>query len=210
MKRIYIKWVLLSFLLILLQQFTYYLLNIRQLTYNSYVEKLTNEQINQIFDIQDKWRIVGYFFVFILLLIKTLLITGVLQMGSFFYDENSIPFKQMWDIVLKTEYVFLPVPILKLIWFYFFQTNYNFQDVLYFYPLSALNIVSYKDLYLWYIYPIQTFNLFELLYIIYLGHQISNITKTNFDKGISLVLYTYVPFLVLWIAIVMFFTLNLS
>jgi hypothetical protein len=38
------------------------------------------------------------------------------------------------------------IPIFKIIWFYFFQTNYTLEDIQYFYPLSALNIVDYKEL----------------------------------------------------------------
>jgi hypothetical protein len=48
----------------------------------------------------------------------------------------------LWGFVIIAEFVFLLVPIFKIIWFYFFQTNYTLEDIQYFYPLSALNIVD--------------------------------------------------------------------
>mgnify|MGYP003395149940 CR=1 FL=1 len=73
-----------------------------------------------------------------------------------------------------------------------------------------LNIIGFKGLEPWLIYPLQTLNLFEIAYIIYLSYQIGYLTKTNADNGLKIVSYSYVPALFLWVVVVMFFTLNYS
>jgi hypothetical protein len=70
---------------------------------------------------------------------------AVLDIGPYFFSKNKNTFK-LWGFVIIAEFVFLLVPIFKIIWFYFFQTNYTLEDIQYFYPLSALNIVDYKEL----------------------------------------------------------------
>lgn len=119
-------------------------------------------------------------------------------------------FKALWEIAIKAEFIFLLVSVCKLIWFYFFQTNFILEDIQYFYPLSSLNILDYHLLDPWLIYPLQTLNFFEFAYIILLSFQIGNLTKTNTDTGLKIVASSYVPALLLWVTVVMFFTLNFS
>ncbi len=80
----------------------------------------------------------------------------------------------------------------------------------FFYPLSALNIIGYAGLEPWLIYPLQTLNLFEVAYIIYLSYQTGNLTKTNTNIGLKIVASSYVPTMLLWVCVVMFLTLSMS
>ncbi len=150
------------------------------------------------------------FFLPLSLFVKTFLISSVIYIGIFFYYKSNLTLKPIWVIVIKAEFIFLIVGIIKIIWFYFFKSNYTLEDVQYFYPLSALNIIGYEKLEIWLVYPLQTLNLFEVAYIIYLSYQISYLTKTNADNGLKIVGYSYVPALLLWVTVIMFFTLNYS
>jgi len=196
--------------LLLFTEFFKISLHLDKLIYNSLAEKLTSQQIEDFLHLQKKWQWLGYLFIPILLLIKTSLIATVLYIGTFFLGNLSVTFKQLWSFVLNAEFVFAVVPLFKITWFYFFQVNYTLEDIQYFYPLSALNIIGYKGLEPWLIYPLQTLNLFELAYIIYLAYQIGSLTKTNADTGLKIVAYSYVPALLLWVTVIMFFTLNYS
>lgn len=184
-------------------------LNTNALIYNSLSEQFGNEQVLKILSLQKKWEWVGYLIVPIIVLIKTILIATVLYIGIAFTDAK-ITFISIFNKVVQAEFIFLLVPIFKIIWFYFFQTNYKLEDIQYFFPFSAINITGYEGLEPWFIYPLQTLNLFELAYIIYLGYQMGKLTNTNPDKGIKIVVSSYVPALVLWICTVMFLTLNYS
>lgn len=186
------------------------ILNIEHLAYNSLSEKLTAQEINKFFELQKKIKLIGYFINPLILLVKTCMVATILYIGTYFFCKKELSFKALWEITIKAEFIFLLVSVCKLIWFYFFQTNFILEDIQYFYPLSSLNILDYHLLDPWLIYPLQTLNFFEFAYIILLSFQIGNLTKTNTDTGLKIVASSYVPALLLWVTVVMFFTLNFS
>lgn len=210
MKYTYLKYFLFSFFFILLTEITNTVLDIKGLLHNSLSEQLTSRQIDQYFEIQDKWYWLGYIIAPILLIIKTNLIASFLFIGTYFFSKKPVTLKELLRFVLNAEFIFLLIPIIKIIWFYFFQTNYKLEDIQYFYPLSALNIVGYKSLEPWFLYPLQTINLFELAYWLILAYYIGKATETNMDQGLKIVACSYGPALLLWVVTIMFFTLNYS
>lgn len=177
---------------------------------------MTIDELNSFFAFQDKWHWVSYFFIPFYILLKTILITSILYTGVFFFSRTPITYKKILNCFLKAEFVFLLVPISRVIWFYFFQTNYTLEDLQYFYPLSALNIVGYQGLDAWFIYPLQVLNLFELAYWLLLAYFIGKLAFTEKDKGkpmdlgFKIVASSYGSALLLWVVVVMFFTLNYS
>jgi hypothetical protein len=210
MKNNLLKWLLLSIIIILFTEIINNVLDFKELLSNSLAEQLTSKQIQNFFEFQDKRKWLGFIFVPVLLIIKTSLIAGILYIGTFSFSKVELTFKQLWGFVISAEFVFLLVPVFKIIWFYFFQTNYKLEDIQYFYPLSALNIVGYRDLEPWFIYPFQTLNLFEVTYWLILAYFIGKATQTSMDHGLKIVAYSYGSALLLWVVTIMFFTLNYS
>lgn len=186
------------------------ILNIDNLIYDRILNNASNKQISDYLFFKNTYQWFSYAFVPILLLIKTSLITSILYIGTYFFSKKPLTFKELLGFVINAEFVFLLVPIIKIIWFYSFQTNYKLEDIQYFYPLSALNIVGYKDLEPWFIYPFQTLNLFELTYWLILAYYIGKATETNMDRGLKIVACSYGSALLLWVVTIMFFTLNYS
>jgi len=203
------KLIVISIIVILLTETTNEILDINALLYNSFAEQFTKSQIENFFLLQKKWKYISYVGVPIYLMLKTSVIASIIYIGLFFSNRD-LKFKTIWDMTLKAEFVFLLLPLFKIIWFYFFQTSYTLEDVQYFYPLSALNIIGYENLEPWYIYPLQTLNLFELGYWLYLGYLIGKEIETDMDKGFKIVASSYGPALLLWVVTIMFFTLNYS
>lgn len=210
MKKNIILFAIISFILLILSDLTKEILELNVLLYNSLSEKLTSKQVLQIFEMQEKWHWVGYVFVPVFLFLKTIIISSIIYTGVFLFSKKQILFKEIWNVVLKAEFIFLLVPVFKIIWFYFFQTNYKLVDIQCFYPLSAINITGYQGIEQWLIYPFQTINLFELAYIVYLGYELGKLTGTSHDNGLKIMTYSYVPMIVLWVTVVMFFSLNFS
>ena len=179
-------------------------------------ENYTTSQVNMYFETKQKWQWFSYSIIPIFLLIKISIIASILYIGTFFYSKAKVTFKQLFNAVVKAEFVFLGVGVLKIVWFYFFQTSYTLEDLQYFYPLSALNIVGYKGLDAWFIYPLQVLNLFELAYWLLLAYFIGKMAFTEKDKGkpmdlgFKIVASSYGSALLLWGVVVMFFTLNYS
>jgi hypothetical protein len=141
--------------------------------------------------------------------IKTLLISFLLDVGCFFFNYK-LKYKKIFEIVVIAEFVFLLVYVYKIIWFYHFKSDYNFEDLQYLYPLSAINITGYENLDPWWVYPLQVLNLFELAYWLILAYLLSKELKVKFDRGISIVGSSYGVALTIWVMGVMFFTLNMS
>jgi hypothetical protein len=210
MKSTFFKYLLLSITLIALSEITNSVLNFKGLLYNSLSEQLTHKQIEHFFEQQDKWHWVVYIFMPVFLAIKASIIASVLYIGVFFFSKKQLSFKQLLGFVVTAEFLLLLVPVFKIAWFSFFQTNYKLEDIQYFYPLSALNIVGHKGLETWFIYPFQTLNLFELAYWLILAYYIGKATQSNMDKGLGIVAYSYGSALLLWVVTIMFITLNYS
>lgn len=209
---------LLFLLFLLLTYFTKIILKVENLIIEHLSNNLSIIQINNIINLQKKWEWLTFAIVPLFLLIKTTLVSSLLYIGTFFYSKTKVTFKQLFNAVVKAEFVFLGVGVLKIVWFYFFQTNYTLEDLQNFYPLSALNIVGYKGLDAWFIYPLQVLNLFELVYWLVLAYLIGKIAtpiknkenKYPIDFGLKIVASSYGSALLLWVVVVMFFTLNNS
>ena len=84
----YIKYLVVSIILIFLSEVTNEILEVKELVYQSLSVKLTTNQIKSLFEFQDKWFWFGIIFVPILILIKTILVTGILFIGNFFFNKN--------------------------------------------------------------------------------------------------------------------------
>lgn len=209
MKSPFFKYVILSILFILIAKIFKKVIQFDDLPFHSFSEQFIFKQIENLIGFQKKWQWIGYVFITVILLIKTMLIATILYIGLTFSDRD-LKFYHLWDAVIKAEFIFLLVPVFKFIWFYCFQTSYALKDMQNFYPLSALNITGYKELQRWSIYPFQILNVFELTYVIYLGYQVGQLTNTNTAKGLKIVGYSYVHLLVLWVVTIMFFTRNYS
>lgn len=172
-------------------------------------DNLAQEQLDKIFEAKKKWKMVGYLFLPFSLLVKTTIIASILDIGCFFFSKE-IKYKKLFNIVVKAEFVFLLVIIFKTAWFYSFQPNFTLEDLQYFYPLSALNIIGYQGLETWFIYPFQVLNLFEVAYWFILAYLIGKEINETTDKGLSIVASSYGVGLLIWVVGVMFLTLNMS
>ncbi|MFH6999398.1 hypothetical protein ACHRVZ_15825 [Flavobacterium sp. FlaQc-57] len=204
----YLLLLLLSIVSLIATKTGNHLLNIEELYYNSLTINLSAHQVERIFEVQKKIQWLYYIIVPIVILLKTIIISCIVYIGIILSENKKWSFSLLWNYTLKAEFVFVLANITKIAWFYFFQKNYNLQDLQYFYPLSALNIIGYKGLENWFIYPLQVLNLFELSYVIYLGFKVGKLANANTDYGLKIVGLSYVPSLLLWVTIIMFFILN--
>ena len=185
------------------------ILDLNGVMVRSLSEQLTAEQMEKVLSFKDQWQWISYVSVPILLLIKISVIAVLIDVGCVFYNEK-LPYKQLFRIVLLGEFVFLAVSIFKLCWFLFFQPNFSLEDIQYFYPLSALNIIGYKGVAVWFIYPSQLLNLFEVVYWFLIAVQLNKAIGSTTGKGVNIVASGYGVGLLLWVVCVMFFTLNMS
>lgn len=187
------------------------LLNGDNLLIESLSNRYTIEQIEEIINFQKKWEFTWSILVPIVLLIKISIIAAILDAGCFLM-EKKIKYGRLFAIVLICEFIFLLPIILKTIWFHFFQQDYTLEDLQYFYPFSALNIVGHEGLDIWWVYPLQTINVFEITYWIVLAYLLDKALKTpkKQNTGIKIVASSYGTGLLIWVIGIMFFTLSMG
>lgn len=208
-KKIIFWFLLLLCLLLFLAYLHHSILDIENMQLKKASENLTKTQINNL--IKNKTDITFPIILskFIYLSVKVFITSYLLYFCSFLLNLQ-INLKKTLLLVIKTEYLFLLPIIYEILYFKFINQNYTLEDIQFFYPLSALNILGYKGLEAWYIYPFQVLNLFEVAYIFILAYYIGKLTQTNTDRGLTIVSASYIPALVLWVVCVMFFTLSYS
>lgn len=182
-----------------------YLLISDNLYFNSLGEQLSYEQIEGLLQQGKKYQWLGYILLPILMIVKLTFVASCLNVGVLLVS-NQFAFKQMFGVALVAEFVFLVPTLLKILWFTFVQTDYDLQDLQYFYPLSALNLFEAKALQTWWLYPLQTFNVFEIIYWVLLIQGVEKIFPT---AGLS-AWVSYGTGLVLWMAVIMFVSVSFS
>lgn len=177
--------------------------------YRTFGEKLSTYQIDNIFDLREKWKWLGYLLIPIIISIKVLFVATALKIGAFFSDIH-IRFNKFMHAAVLAETVFVIAMIIKTIWLFIHGNNTDLIYIQYFYPLSAINLVNYKEIAPWSVYAIQVLNLFELLYWFILVFIIKSLIERNFWKSFEFVVSTYGLGLFIWVIFIVFLSLNFS
>lgn len=184
------------------------LLDINNFLFTNQIEQLSAEKINTIIENKKKWAWLSYIFIPIVFLIKWCFVTTPLYIGAILFNKE-LSFKQIFSTVIFAEIVFLFLGLTKIIWLFFHKDGLTFEYFSSFTPLSLLNFFDIKYINKIFIYPLQTLNLFELVYWFLLAHLLSKELGFSFGKSLEFVLSTYVVGLFVWIIFVTFLTLNI-
>lgn len=185
------------------------LLFTRDIYYTTFQSQLDSTRIDELFDMQEKYSLIGFLFIPVWLILKNFLVGLCLQVGLLL-NNTKLKFGITFKIALTAEFVFLLPQLIKLCWFLIFKTDYTLTEAQQFYPLSALNLFKPENLSALLIYPFQTLNVFELLYWILLAGGIKQALNTDLNQGLKVVFYGYIPALLLWMICVMFISVSLS
>lgn len=176
---------------------------------NFYSTQLSYEQIEQMLISQKKWEWAGYLAIPFVYLLKVSLVTLCIYVGILLLNIKSLSWSKVFGAVVVADMIFLIPAIMKMVWFTF-QADYTLEDVQYFLPGSMLNIFEPKLLKQWLIYPIQSVNIWELLFFIALAFGLKKYLDGDFSRSMGLVVSTYGVGLVVWIVFVTFLTLNFT
>ena len=179
--------------------------------YNTFSEQLSYDRSLKLFESIRRLSWVGYVFTPFLLLLKFSAISLVIYTGIILSNnQERVTLGSVFKVVIASEIVFLLAGFLKLLWFYLFAGNYNLTDLGFFYPLSLINFFKTGEVSKLWVFPLQAVNAFNIIYIFSVSYGLSRVTdleKANSDK---VVLMTYSPALTLWIALIMFFSIDSS
>ena len=132
--------------------------------YNTYAANMSSERIELLLENIKKYQWLGYSLLPVLLLIKVLYNSFILITGTLLVDRN-FRFPDLFNVCLKAEMVFLLMFVGKIITLNFFK-HIDVTGDINFIPVSLANFFTTTSLPKWLIYPMQTFNIWEVLYCI--------------------------------------------
>ena len=176
--------------------------------YNAYSDQLTYERSLQLFHNLKRLSWIGYVYIPVSFLFKALLVSVVIYSGIILIKPGiKVLFRYVWGIVIASEIAFVLAAILKFLWFTFFAGNYDLRNISFFYPLSLSNLFNYNEVDMMWVVPLQSLNLFQVLYFLLLSYGISK--QEGFNKSIAdkAILVSYLPGFFIWIAFLMFLSL---
>lgn len=186
-----------------------YVLISDEMYFDLFGEQLAYERIVELVETGKKWRWLGYAILPMFILFKCFLVVCCLSVGVLLANiATSI--KDLFRIVIIAEIVFIIQSLVKIIWFGIFFTGYTLQDLQYFSPFSLLNLIDREKVDVWYVYPLQLVNVFELVYWVALTYGMMSVTQSGFLKMFRLVALSYGVGLLLWAVCVVFLTVSIS
>ena len=186
-----------------------FLLITETLYFNSFATQLSYERIEGIISEAKKLSWISYIIIPLIYFVKLSIITLCLSLGFFFISDR-FEFKAFYKVAVLAELIFLLPVLIKLCWFLFVQTDYDLNDLTQFYPLSALTLVDSETIPRYWLAPLQTLNLFEVIYWCLLAYGGADATGFSFKRSFGLVMSSYGVGLVLWVVLVMFLTITYS
>jgi len=180
------------------------------LYYRSYSGTLTNQTIESMLGFQSRFWWTGYAVTPMLLLLKFLFTSICISVGAML-SITDIKFKEIFKTAMLAEGVFILAQIIFMISLYLNLEELTLQNISGYYPLSALSFIGIENVNAkWAIYPLQTINLFEALYIAVISWLLSKQWKPDFFESLNIVIPSYGLGLLLWMVLVAFLTLQIS
>ena len=177
--------------------------------FNTYSEQLTYELSMEIFSAMRSYSWISYAITPILLLLKFSALSVLIYIGVFFSDlHKDITLGKIFKVVVLSEIVFVVASVIKVLWFILFAGNYTLDDMNFFYPLSLINLFSRSEVASYWVYPLQTVNIFQVFYVLLLAFGLSRIGSVKKISVDRIVLSTYVPAMAVWIAMILFLTID--
>lgn len=178
------------------------------LYYQTLGEQLARERIEEFLEFKHKWDWIGYLIIPVILFFKFLLVALCLETGSILQGYKT-SFKQMFHIAMFAELVFLFAQMIKTIVIALTKLE-DLNELQYIASFSLLNIINNKNIDPWFIYPLHTMNIFEIVYWLFLAFILKTLLQKEYSRMIKFVLSTYGIGLLILIIVVMFINVNFS
>lgn len=178
------------------------------LFYTQYSERLSIEQIESILKVNRRLAWSSYIFIPLVVFVKIAYNSSCFYIGSFF-SEKQTSFKSFFNIALKAELTFCLLLFVKIIFFEFLLHVESLND-LNFMPLSLQQLLMNFKYPRWFTYPLQTANLFEILYILLVAKLISIDGQKSFRSSLRFVISSYLPAILFWMLIVVYLSILIS
>ena len=177
--------------------------------YNTLAGKTSTDKIDSLIQLQHRMGLIGYILVPFELLVRVAAASFCLLTGLYLTGRKLSP-RAVFKIALFAESAFIGYALLKLIVLAFFHPISRLQELQAFAPLSLYSIADASSIPDWLVYPLQTINLFEITYWIFLAAGLRHLLGEPLGKMLLLVLGSYGLGLLCWLTAAIFLILNAS
>ncbi len=178
--------------------------------FNTYSEQMTYERSMELFKKIRELSWISYLVTPLILIIKFSVLSLVVYIGFFISGfHKEVTLGMIFTIVVASEIVIVLASLTKFLWFAFFAGNYTLDEMNFFYPLSLINLFRQPEVAKYWIYPLQSVNLFQVAYILLLAIGLEKVSSVKREKADIIVLVTYGSAFILWIAFIMFITIDI-
>ncbi len=110
-----------------------------ELFYNQFSDQISLKKANQVYELSKNFSVVGYILIPFLYAAKFLIIAAIIQIGIEI-EELELSFANCFRIVMQGEIIFILPALIKIIWFGYYETNYNMDRLNDFSPISLYSI----------------------------------------------------------------------
>lgn len=142
------------------------------------------------------------------IVIKIFVTAACIQAGALYF-RLPLSWNQTVRVTLVAELALIIGNVLKFFWL-LYAPPANDKMYFYFFPLSLTQLFRPQDVPGWWWYPLQTINLFEIAYWLLLAAGLKTFLGGPFKKMLSLVISSYGLALLIWLAFMVFVSLQLS
>lgn len=180
-----------------------------EIYYDHFGETLPLDQITEMLNFQDKWWWVQYAAIPLVYVLKFAFVALWLLTATVFMGYKT-SYKKLFQAVILAEFVsFIPI-ISKIVWFSFFQRDFTLLEIQLFNPFSLISFFDTESLEPWLVYPIQSINILEIVYIIVLAFGVKEAIQQDYNTSLKFTLPAYLLGFLIWIIFVTFLTINVS
>ena len=176
--------------------------------FNSYTDIMTYDRIHELFETAKQYAWVSLAILPLMILIKIVFNSFILTTGTLLSSEE-FSFSKNYNVCLKAEFVFIAMLLVKILLFSFFIKVNNLSDVSYL-PGALSNLFKLGALPKWCAYPLQTINIWEILFC-YVATKLFAIQyQVSMKKAFALFCTTYLLNIFILIIISIFFAISFS
>jgi len=168
---------------------------------------LNDEALARMLERWQKWRWVSFIIIPFLLLLRLILVTLCLFVGSFFFAEmNKMRLKDWWGIVMKGQAVIILYSIILCV----FNAATGAGKAFDFKEYTSLLFLGGDNVEQWIKLPLSAVNVFEIAYWFVMAKLVSVKTETGFGKSFKFVMSSYGVGYLFYIVLLMFLILYLN
>jgi|SRR5690625_431098 len=177
--------------------------------YRSLSTQIPLYTVDGILESREKFWWVPYLIQIVVILIKVLFVSLCIFIGVVLSDIR-IPFKNIFRVAVIAEIIFVIGQSIYLFNLYTHRAELTFETTANYFPLSMLSFFGVENVVSWLHYPLQTLNLFEVVYVVLISWLLSRQWKPDFIESLNIVIPSYGIGLLVWMILVVFLTLQIS